>query len=533
MRSVLAHPHLRLAAPAAGLCAFLCPLAATDVSAQQSVFSPVVTVSDATFRSRWAGPQVDEGGGIALTPVGEGIRPVGDLASKLREGLSIGSLRIRPGMAVGWDYSDRNYEGQATSGVNNDQSFYIAPSLGLEYARDTGPWSLAARYGGAYTYFLNPDYSASGTEASRNPFNNTASFGVGHSGTRHSAQLSGQASYGNGENIQANGFTTTFAGGATLSYDYLINEFLTTGSYVSYTAQLTRYEQDNQNGSDLVNIKAGAYIDWLATGKTTAGIRLEAGRVSSQIIDDQADVPAPAPTPSPTPVAVPGATPTPSPTPQLVQADNEVQSRQYGQILVAAAHNLTAKVLLFGGLGASYTVDENVIDAESQYTGLRPAYMLGVQFDSTEKTSIRAYTTFLGADVVPSYGLSLTWRPRLNTLVSFSAYQTQNFSITSIDQFQVNRGFVVSLQQVLFSKLTLDLSAGWQQTENVSLSSDIQTSGSTDYAFAGAGLSWRINSWASWVATVRTSTGNQYQQQQAESQSVPETTASIGLNLLF
>ena len=355
---------------------------------------------------------------------------------------------------------------------------------------------------------------------------------MGHAGNRHSAQFSGQASYGNGENIQANGFTTTFVGGTTLSYDYLINDFLTTGAYAGYNAQITRYEESTQDGSDLGTLRAGAYIDWLATGKTTAGIRVEAGRLTAQIVEDTASIPAPTPTPAPSPAA-PGASPTPTPVaaPSPIQPENEVQARQYAQVLAVVAHNLTAKILVVGGLGANYTVDENIVDVDSQYTGLRPVYLLGLQFDPSEKTSLRAYTSFQGADVVPSYGLSLSWRPRLNTSISLSAYQNQNFSITSLDQFQVNRGFVLSLQQILFSKLTVGLSGGWQQTESISLSSDIESADPTEYAFATASLSWSFNSWASWVATVRASTGNQ--SEPVNSLTFPETTASVGFNLLF
>lgn len=501
--------------------------AAPAVLAQQNVFAPVITVNDATFRSRWAGPQVDETGALALTPISQGVQPVQDFATKLREGLHLGSLRFRPGLAVGWDYTDRNYKGQVTTGIEDNQSFFIAPTLGLEYARETGPWSFAGSYGGAYTYFLNPDYAANGTGSSQNPFNNTAAFGMSHSGMRHMAQLSGRASYGNGENIQANGSTTTFAGGATLSYDYLINEFLTSGVYARYDLTTNRYESDNQVGSDLTGVRAGSYIDWLCTGKTTAGLKAEVGRLSSQLV--QNTLPAPAPTPFPAPGASPAPTPAPTPAPE--QPPNEVQSRQFAQLLVVGAHNLTAKILVVGGLGASYTVDENIVDVDAKYTGLRPVYLLGVQVDPSEKTSLRAYTSFEGADAVPSYGLSFTWLPRVNTAVTFSAYQNQSFSITTVDQYQVNRGFVLGLTQILFSKLSLALSGGWQQTQNVSLSSAVQAVDPNEYAFVSGSLSWKINSWASWVASVRASTGNQADP--VNSLNFPETTASVGLNLLF
>lgn len=495
------------------------------------VVAPVATVDDVIFRSRWVGQQVDRPDQIGMVPTDAGITPVEDFATKVREGLHIGSLRIRPGLATGWEYSDRNSQGQDTTSLENNQSFFIAPSLGLTYARDTGPWSLLGRYSGAYTYFLNPDYSADGTGSGRNPFNNTLNLGLGHSGTRHSAEIGFSSSYGNGQNIQAGGDTTTFTGTLVINYSYIINEFLTAGAYARYDSQISRYEENPDDGTDLTNLRAGASIDWLATGKTTAGIRFEAGRMTSQITQTIDVLPAPTPAPAAVPGASPTPAPVPAPAPEAVTVKSEVQARQFTQVLVAGAHNVTAKLLVVGGLGAGYTADENIVDVDEKYTGLRPLYLVGLQYDASEKTMIRAYTSFQGADVVPTYGLNVTWRPRVNTSLTFSVYQNQNFSLTTVDQFQVNRGFVLGVQQVMFSKLTVGLSGGWQQTESVSLSSAVDARDPTEYAFASASLSWAINSWAAWVATVRASNGNE--DEPLSSLSFPETTASIGLNLLF
>jgi len=87
------------------------------------------------------------------------------------------------------------------------------------------------------------------------------------------------------------------------------------------------------------------------------------------------------------------------------------------------------------------------------------------------------------------------------------------------------------LQQTVFSRGTIGFSVGWQQTEAVSLSSAIGASDPTEYAFAAASATWSLNSWSSIVATVRASTGNQ--DEPINSLSFPETTASIGFNLLF
>ena len=182
-------------------------------SAQGSLMDPVSTVSDAVFRSQWVGPQADRPELVGMVPTGEGIKPVEDMASKIREGLWLGSLRIRPGFGAGWAYSNKNSQGQ-TATANSDNSFFLAPTLGLEYGRDTGPWTISGRAGGGYVYYPNPDYTPNGTGANRNPYNGTMSLGIGHSGTRHRFDLGGSASFGNGQSIQGGGASTQFSGAA-------------------------------------------------------------------------------------------------------------------------------------------------------------------------------------------------------------------------------------------------------------------------------------------------------------------------------
>ncbi len=490
--------------PAARHIFALCAVGAVlsgEAVAQQSITAPVGTVTDAVFRANWVGPQADRPEMLGLVPTGEDIKPVEDMATKVREGLWLGSLRIRPGFGAGWAYSNKNSQGQ-TANANSDQSFFLSPSLGLEYGRSTGPWSISARAGGGYVYYLNPDYSPNGTGANRNPYDGTFSLGIGHTGLRHSFDLGGLASYGNGQSIEGGGSSTQFQGNAGMGYSYLLNEFVTTGAYASYYSLLTRYETGGLEGSDLMNLRGGGYIDWLWTGKTTLGLKVEAGRMTQDILGNA-----------------------------TAAAQEGIAARQFIQALVPVAHNLTSKVLVVAGAGASFTQDENIPNASSQYTGVRPVYLLGVQYDPSEKTTMRAYTSFDGFDIVPSYGFSLTWRPRVTTAFTFSAYQNQNFSITTVDQFQVNRGFTAGVQQTVFSRFAIGVSGGWQQTDNVSLSEDRPAGGNYDYAFVSVSLRFAINSWASWQATVMNSTGNRVNP--TSSLTFPETTASIGLNLLF
>ena len=482
------------------LFAFAAAAAQTSWS-QDSIVSPVSTVTDAVFRSQWVGPQADRPELVGMVPTGEGIKPVEDMAAKVREGLWLGSLRIRPGFGAGWAYSNKNSQGQ-TATANSDNSFFLSPTLGLEYGRDTGPWTISGRAGGGYVYYLNPDYSQNGTGANRNPYNGTMSLGIGHTGLRHRFDLGGSASFGNGQSIQGGGASTQFLGAAGANYSYLINEFLTTGAYASYNSQLNRYESGDIDGSDLATLRGGGYIDWLWTGKTTMGLKVEAGRMTQDILGNG-----------------------------TAAAQQGIAARQFIQALVPVAHSLTSKVLLVAGAGVSYTEDENIPNASAEYTGVRPVYLLGAQYDPSEKTSLRAYTSFDGFDIVPSYGLSLTWRPRETTAFTLSAYQNQNFSITTVDQFQVNRGFTAGVQQTVFSRLAVGVSGGWQETENISISQDQPGGGDYDYAFVSGSLRYAINSWASWQATVMSSTGNRVNP--TSSVSFPETTASVGLNLLF
>lgn len=482
------------------LFAFAAAAAQTSWS-QDSIVSPVSTVTDAVFRSQWVGPQADRPELVGMVPTGEGIKPVEDMAAKVREGLWLGSLRIRPGFGAGWAYSNKNSQGQ-TATANSDNSFFLSPTLGLEYGRDTGPWTISGRAGGGYVYYLNPDYSQNGTGANRNPYNGTMSLGIGHTGLRHRFDLGGSASFGNGQSIQGGGASTQFLGAAGANYSYLINEFLTTGAYASYNSQLNRYESGDIDGSDLATLRGGGYIDWLWTGKTTMGLKIEAGRMTQDILGNG-----------------------------TAAAQQGIAARQFIQALVPVAHSLTSKVLLVAGAGVSYTEDENIPNASAEYTGVRPVYLLGAQYDPSEKTSLRAYTSFDGFDIVPSYGLSLTWRPRETTAFTLSAYQNQNFSITTVDQFQVNRGFTAGVQQTVFSRLAVGVSGGWQETENISISQDQPGGGDYDYAFVSGSLRYAINSWASWQATVMSSTGNRVNP--TSSVSFPETTASVGLNLLF
>jgi len=495
-------------------------------------------VSEAVFRSQWVGPQADRVIDQSAYAT-DGIQPVTDLASKLENGLYIGSLRIMPGLGAGWEYSNRNYNGTTTStNESATSSSYFAPSLGLDYTRDFGPLTLSLGYGGGYVYYLNPDYTSAQSGNTRNPFNQTLRLGLTQVGRRHQANLRASASMGQGQNIDAGANTTTLSGQLNGDWSYLLNEFLTYGMFLGGDAFVTRYGDDNNSGGNAYDLSLGTALDWLYSGKTTLGVRANAVYSSQSILTTSVSLP-PAPPPlQPATVVDPetgeetvvAPAPVLAPTP-MTNTTTYTTSRQGAEFLLTAKHSLMSKLLVTSGLGVGYVTSSGITN--SAYNGFRPVYNLDVDYTPTEKTRVRAYGSLEGTDIVPSFGLQATWTPRETTSANFSIYQTQQFSITTIDQYQVNRGLVATLQQRFFSKVTVSLSGGWQQTENVALSEDQQNGETTDYSFASIGLRWDLNSWLYWQASIWSSTGNAMTGTGGSQNNSPQTVGSIGLNLIF
>jgi hypothetical protein len=458
----------------------------------QSV-QPPRTVSEAAFRQNWVGPQADRPSDFILGGTNQ-VEEVTDWAAKVRDGLNFGSLQIRPGLGAGWEYSNRTGTGAQTDAAD-DNSPYIAPSLGLVFDRTYGPLSLNLNYGGGYVYYVNPDYSNQQSGGQRNPLNQTVSMRLGHVGVRHEANITGSATYGTGENIQVGGNTTTTTFNLGGDYTHLITEFFTVGTFGSFSSTLTRYGDNNNSGTDISSARFGASADWLVTGKTTLGFTLEGGWSG-----------------------------------QMAAGSSEGDSRQYVQALLTGVQSITSKLTLEAGLGVGYVQSDGVTDVDSRYVGARPVYQIAVNYSPSEKTFVRLYSSFEGVVIVPDYGLQVGWRPRETTSLSLSIYQDQNFSLTTLSQIQVNRGFVASIEQMFFSKVTLGLSGGWQQTENIPLATNGGATVDNDYAFFSGNLRWDLNDWLYWQLTVWSSSGNT---QPGVSGNYPETVASTGLNLIF
>ena len=155
-------------------------------------------------------------------------------------------------------------------------------------------------------------------------------------------------------------------------------------------------------------------------------------------------------------------------------------------------------------------------------------------YNPTEKTSRSASFRLLGADLKPTDRISATWQPRVNTGLSLAIYQTQEFSLSTVNQVQVSRGVIGSISQRLFSKVDLTLSAGWQQTDNLSMSSSAASQNVTQnpYGLASATLTRHLSSWSSLHASLMSQT-NAANNSTTGSSGGPQNRATVSFNLTF
>lgn len=455
----------------------------------QTVSTPG-TVSQSIFRSRWAGPQADD-----LVSRSQGADPDLIVAESqfeqwLYEGIYAGPVRVSPGLSLGWEYSDRQQNNNPTT-PGNDSSFFIAPTLALLYDRGLGPWTVTAAYGGGYRYYLNQNYTASGTGSQRNPISQTGSLNIKHEGTRHQFNLKASGSYGTGEDINSGQTTTNYSGSAVASWSYILTDFANVGVEGSTGSSINKYGGNNQD-SVLTNYAVSTFLDWLTTGKLRFRWISTAGSARQNI------------------------------------NNGAIVSRNFGQTLINTQYAFSEKVLLSGGLGVRYLNDQGV--NAQKYTGYAPAFSLAASYAPTEKTAIAASVSLEGYAIAPNFNLSGTWNPRQNTSLSLSIYQNQNFSPNQTEVFQVNRGVSGSIQQKFFSKLSASLSAGYQLVQNLSLSNNVGNPENFGSGFVQGTLRWDFNRWSYWQTTWWSSTGTNYGNRVSNQ---PETRATVSFNLTF
>lgn len=472
------------------------------------------TVTQQVFRSRWVGPQADlpaastfarpaeeqEAKAASEEPSAEdlGISPFLDISSPLRRGITVGPVKVHPSLALGWEYSDQNDNGQATSS-SDTSSLFAAPSIGLDYDRAVGPWTVAAAYGAGLQYYFNPNYTSSGTSNQRNPISQTASLQVGHRGARHKLSFATDLSYGTGYDINTGGNVTQTNINAKLGYQYVLTSHSNVGAEGSINSSQNSYGENNGGNGNVSSFAGNTYWDWVLTGKTRFRFTLGAGTSS-----------------------------------QTLEGDQTV-NRNYVQSLVSVNYKPKGKFTFDVGFGVGYLTDPGTQSSQSQqsqYVGARSIYEAMVSYKLTDKTSLLGRIGLQGTDIRPTYRLEAHWQPRLNTGFSLAVYQDEGFSLTSFNQVQVSRGAIGIVTQRLFSRVDIALSAGWQQTEYLSLSNSdgVAQNGQTNsYGFASADVRWKIRDWLSWQATIWASSGGSTAS--GNTNNSPETRAMVSLNL--
>jgi hypothetical protein len=460
---------------------------------------PPATVTDAIFRSRWEGLQADQintksaEAMAGLRPGDPGYSYAEGFANSLLSGLKIGPLDIHPGLSLGWEYSTGGNSG-TTQANSADSSFFIAPTIGLNYEREIGPWSVSAAYGAGFRYYLNPNYTSAGTNNQRNPFTQSGQISVSHIGDRHKLTFRGTGYSGTGYDAVTgtNVVQTNLA--AAMDYSYTLATYVDIGANGSYTLSNNQGAQSGSGNGNLGSYSAGAWTEWFATGKTRWRLELDTGQ-SSQTL-------------------------------QNAQRSNI----NYVQTLVSVDYTMTEKLRMKLGLGAAYLTAPQTTN--SQYTGLRPRYTIEADYDPTEKTSLKASFGLLGTALQPDFRVEATWQPRVNTGFSIAVYQSQNFSLTTVNQVQITRGVIGSVSQRFFSKVVLELSGGYEQIDNLSLSNGVQAGNQQPFGFASANLTWNFSNWSYWQISLWRS-GQSTTNNGGSSNNTPESRATVSFNLTF
>ena len=204
----------------------------------------VLTVREAEFRSRWAGPQEDRDvksqffepdGGLTEKDVGvdpsEQTSPslsenMDRLADNFRNRLRFGPLEFSLGLSSGWEYSSQSSSGESSSS-SGQSSLYSSPTLAIRYEREIGLWTVATRFSSGYTHYFNQDYTAAGEGGQRNPISMTSSINIGYNSTRLTLSLSASTSTGSGFDITTGSNNKQTTTSTSFSARYIINDAIT------------------------------------------------------------------------------------------------------------------------------------------------------------------------------------------------------------------------------------------------------------------------------------------------------------------
>lgn len=511
----------------------------------------VPTVQQSQFRSQWAGEQVDQ------IPLGGTITPMNSL------GAIVGALQtpdevqrevdaslsgvkqkspfaFKPSLGAGWMVSNQGTQttqnGQTTYGTGS--SPFLSPAGAVLYDREHGPWALSAGYSVGYKYYTNPNFTANGTGSQRNPFSQTALLRSVLEMSRYVWSTLFTASYGNGYDLSSgsNNQQVNFNGNTEMKY------LLSSSSAVAAKAG---YNYQNSSGSSVTqnNSVSGYYANlspiYEVSDKTHLSAIVGAG-ASYQSFNNTQTVPVTAvdeTTGETVQTGTVSISSTPTSTLQFVQTLGKIKYDVTGKLAVEVS--LGARQLsLNNSTNISTTTGSQSRSVNSNYNqnlGIKPAWTVGFNYTPTAKTSLVFSMGEQGSDIVPEINLLLNWNPREKTSVSLGFSQSENYSNIAASQYLISRGILGTINQRLFSNVTLMLSGGYtsQFYQNITGGST-PTKGAAaqipgSYYLANVSLIWRIRDWVNLANTVYYNSGTTIQAG-GNNSALSQTWYSISLN---
>jgi hypothetical protein len=479
----------------------------------------VPTIQQSQFRSQWVGEQVDQ------IPLGSSITPQNSL------GAVVGALQtpdevqreveasmagveqkspfaFKPALGVGWMISNQGLTNAPAPGSTNNSTSYrtgsspfVAPSAAFLYDRSLGPWSVSAGYSVGYRYYVNPNFVANGTGATRNPFSQTALFKTILEMSRYIWNTLVTASEGNGYDLSTGSNNQQFNANANTEFKYLLSSQSAVAAKAGYniqnTSQATNTPNNNVSGyyaqiAPIYDVSDKTHLSAIAsTGATYQSL----GQASSF-----------------------GGTNVNASTTSTIQ---------YVQALAKVKYEVTAKLVVEGGLGVRQLWLDNSTNVAAtgasaaananQNLGLKPAWSAGLNYTPTAKTSVAFSTGEQATDIVPELNFILSWSPREKTSVSIGVSQTENYSNIAASQYLIQRGIVGTLNQTLFSNVSVMLSGGYttQFYQNITGGQTPATGAAAQipgsYYLATASVVWKIRDWVNLNNTVYYNSGQTIQ----------------------
>ena len=452
-------------------------------------------VRENEFRSRWADYQVDRAQTNAPGTTQQTTEEQAGLLSAFRKSfvdvLRNGPLQTRANFAVGWEYSNEEiYNNNRTA--HSDNSPYAAPGIAFFYNNQLGPATISARYSAGYVYYLDQSYIAANHGGGI--FSQTAGLDLQVEGRRSAFDSSTSFSQGDGNDIESGVQRTLLTLSETATASYVLTAFTRLGATAG--GNYFTYSGGGVADIDTVSDTASVYIEYAYSPKTRGRFEVAAGQQLQ---------------------SSPGS------------GGSNTADRYYYQALLSADYLPSAKLSLSVGVGYGVQNDSAVVGRG--HSGSHPIYRITLQYVPTPKTTASLRFGYEGVDVAPSLEFQVNWQFRLTTSANLSIYQSNNFSTYQASQNLLTRGALVAVQQRVFNRVAVSLSAGVEQSSGYgTLVAGQGTTSEDPYLFGGISAQWEINSYLALQAYYRGYTG---QAGAVNNQNGLQSRASVSLRLTF